>query len=675
MSKPSTSRTGHLVTAAWPGGLYTILDGLAWVLALAVLTVARYDLTVNPVNRPGLAIAIAIAVAGQLVGFAVMRRRYRYASTDEMAALAMLAGLITAALVVSSALTEPRLVPLSVALAAPASALLVMVGARWVFVRVRQSLHAPRPYVRNALILGAGAGGARAIAMMLGDVHSTLRPVGILDDDPGKQHLRISGLRVLGTIEELDAAAERSRAEVAVFAMPSATADQVTRAAELTARAGLVLKVLPSSAEMLSPAPGARQNGQIRMSTSALRSLSLEDLLGRRAIDTDIDSISGYLEGRSVLVTGAGGSIGSQLCREIARYSPARLVMTDRDESALHAVQLSIDGQAMLDSEDLVLGDLRAPGFIDRLIASVRPDIVFHAAALKHLTLTERFPEEAFLTNVAGTTALLRACAQQRVERFVHISTDKAADPESVLGYTKRIAERLTATVGQALPASSRYISVRFGNVLGSRGSALTAFAAQLDADLPLTITSPGMTRYFMSAHEACELVLQAGAIGRSGEVLVLDMGEPHNVEQLARRFAALQGYPDPEVVYTRPRPGEKLVETRLGRLETDHRPGHPLITHVTAPPVERSFFPEIFDLGDEVRAQPPTGAIVEWLRSVALDHGGTPAGGAVTPDGAGTPAAAANPTSNPGVAAPAPASTNGTVSAASSRPLGQAGP
>jgi FlaA1/EpsC-like NDP-sugar epimerase len=602
-------------------------DCLAWLLTLTVLTIARYDLAVAQVNQPGLVVAISLAVTGQLIGFAVLRRRYRYASTDEIVALALVTTTIMAVLVLTSALTDPRLVPLTVSLAAPASALLTMVGIRWVFVRIRRSLQSPRPQVQGALVLGAGMGGAQAISMMLTDQNSSMRPVGILDDAKAKQHLRISGVRVLGTLHDLPEAIERTNAEVAIFAIPSASSEQVTRAAGLAAAAGLELKVLPSSSEILAsrPRPGPGQGQRVQLHTSAFRSLSLEDLLGRRAIDTDIDSIAGYLDGSVVLVTGAGGSIGSQLCREISRFSPARLIMTDRDESALHAVQLSVDGQAMLDSENLILGDLRTPGFIDGLISRDKPDIVFHAAALKHLTLTERFPEEAFLTNVAATTSLLRACAQQGVDRFVHISTDKAADPLSVLGFTKRISERLTATVGDALPATSRYISVRFGNVLGSRGSALTAFAAQLEAGLPLTITSKGMTRYFMSAHEACQLVLQAGAIGRSGEVLVLDMGQPHNVEELARRFASLQGYPDPEVTYTHPRPGEKLVETRLGQSESDRRPVHPLITHVTAPMLDHSYFPEIFELRSELVFRPSNGAVVEWLRDVALGPGEQP--------------------------------------------------
>lgn len=608
-----SARPGHLLTRAWPRWLYLAGDLLAWVVTLTVLTVARYDLSFARVNRPGLALAVGLVLLAHLGGSLVLRRRYRYASTDEVVALSVLTGAVAAVLVLASALTEPRVLPLSVALAAPASALLAMLTLRWLYLRSLRWVQRPPPDVRRTLVLGAGAGGAQAIAMMLGDVASTLRPVGLLDDDPRRRHLRMSGLRVLGTIADLPEVAAATRAQVAVLAIPTATSEQVARAADLAAQAGVTLKVLPPAAEIL-----ASRRGGHAPHVSALRALSLEDLLGRRPVDTDVDSIAGYLDGRTVLVTGAGGSIGSQLCREIARFSPARLVMTDRDESALHAVQLSVDGQAMLDSEDLVLGDLRTPGFVDRLVARHRPDIVFHAAALKHLTLTERFPEEAFLTNVAATATLLQACAAAGVERFVHISTDKAADPESVLGFTKRLSERVTATVAAGLPGTSRYISVRFGNVLGSRGSALTTFAAQLEAGLPLTITDPAMTRYFMSAHEACQLVLQAGAIGRSGEVLVLDMGEPHNVEGLARRFAALHGYPAPEVLYTRVRSGEKLVEARLGEAEEDHRPVHPLISHVRAPLLDPHLLPAITELRSDVLAR-PDGSVAAWLRRVAL--------------------------------------------------------
>jgi FlaA1/EpsC-like NDP-sugar epimerase len=279
----------------------------------------------------------------------------------------------------------------------------------------------------------------------------------------------------------------------------------------------------------------------------------------------------------------------------------------------------------MLDSDDLVLGDLRDRRFVSELVRRTKPDVVFHAAAVKHLTLAERHPAEAFLTNVAATTTLLEECVDHGVRRFVNISTDKAADPENVLGYSKRITERLTATLGDLAGPDSRYISVRFGNVLGSRGSALTTFAAQLAAGRPLTITSPEMTRYFMTVHEACQLVLQAAVDGRTGEGMVLDMGEPHNIEELALRFAALQGFPEPEIHYTGARPGEKQAERTLAADEPDVRPFHPLISHVAVPELDRALLNDVDRLRQELkdgRCEPVT----DWLRRVALSPAAVPA-------------------------------------------------
>lgn len=618
MSGSSWAGTGRLMAEAWPRGRYVLADLLAWAISLVLVSVYRYDLSTAQINRSGLLIAIAIALGGQFLASLYQRRRYRYATIDEIVILGLTVCAIATVLVIVAVLTNPRLLPVSAALAAPAAALCLMIATRWAYVRAGRRLLAPDSRVKNTLVLGAGSGGAQAIGMMLADPDSALKPVGILDDDPSRRYLRISGVRVLGTVDDIVRVAGQTEAQVAVLAIPSATSSQVNRAAALVRKVGLELKVLPRSSEILATRSVSEQSDRIELPTRAFRSLEIRDLLGRSTVDTDVAAIAGYLGGAVVLVTGAGGSIGSQLCREISRFSPARLVMTDRDESALHAVQLSLDGVAMLDSENLVLGDLRRPGFVEQLIGTVRPQIVFHAAALKHLPLLEQAPVEGFLTNVGATADLLAACATHDVERFVHISTDKAADPTSVLGYTKRISERLTATVGNAAGSEARYISVRFGNVLGSRGSVLTTFAAQLEAGLPLTITAPGMTRYFMSPHEACELVLQAGAIGRSGEVLVLDMGEPHTVEDIARRFAALQGYSNVEVTYTHRRPGEKIVETRLATGEPDHRPRHPLITHIEAPALEHQHLATLYRQRTELAAPGAEQQLASWLRQAA---------------------------------------------------------
>jgi FlaA1/EpsC-like NDP-sugar epimerase len=317
--------------------------------------------------------------------------------------------------------------------------------------------------------------------------------------------------------------------------------------------------------------------------TADIRPVTPNDLLGRRVIDTQVHLIAGYLTGKRVLVTGAGGSIGSELCRQIHAHAPASLVMLDRDESALHEVQLSIEGRALLDDRALALCDIREADAVADVFDEHRPEVVFHAAALKHLPLLEMRPEEAVKTNIRGTENVLAAAEAFGVERFVNISTDKAVNPTSVLGYCKRIGERLTAAMAER--ASGTYLSVRFGNVLGSRGSVLTTFRAQIEAGGPVTVTHPEASRYFMTVEEAVGLVVQAGAVGSDGEVLVLDMGEPVRIAEVAARMVAAARRPI-DIVYTGLRPGEKLREQLFRQDEADERPFHPLIAHVGVVPL-----------------------------------------------------------------------------------------
>ncbi len=327
------------------------------------------------------------------------------------------------------------------------------------------------------------------------------------------------------------------------------------------------------------------------------------ELLGRRQVDTGLDAMAGYLAGRRVLVTGAGGSIGSELCRQITRHHPAELMMLDRDETGLHAVQLSLHGRALLDSPELILADLRDAEQVARIVRRRRPEVIFHAAALKHLPLLERHPAEAVKTNVWGTLAVLEAARD--VERFVNLSTDKAAQPTSVLGYSKRITERLTAHA--AATYDGTFLSVRFGNVLGSRGSALTAFRAQVAAGGPITVTHPEVTRYFMTVQEAVQLVIHAGVIGADGEALVLEMGQPVRILDVARQLARHAPAPV-EIVFTGLRPGEKLHEELFGPDEHDLRPRHPRISHVTVPPLDPA----------RARAIDPTGPANEIVAHLA---------------------------------------------------------
>jgi FlaA1/EpsC-like NDP-sugar epimerase len=520
-------------------------------------------------------VLVVHAIVGYVVG--IYRRRWRYGSFDEIG------GLVVAALVTTSVLFLLRFFdnslnpfPRSVIFISGFAGLCFVAASRYVWRLTREQLR--RPTAQTAakiLVYGAGEGGIQMVNTLLRNPQSPYLPVGFLDDNPDTHRLSISGVPVLGGREQLLEARTRTGATILLIAIPSADSaligDISARARELS----MDVKVLPA-VQNLNERP---------LDTSDIRDLTDEDLLGRRKVVIDLQQISDYLVNRRVLVTGAGGSIGSELCRQLARFNPAELIMLDRDESALHEVQLSIHGRALLDTPQTVLADLRDEATINHIFDTRKPEVVFHAAALKHLPLLERYPLEAYQTNVLGTLTLLNAAQRTGVGVFVNISTDKAANPISVLGYSKRIAERVTASVGKTAK-SGKYMSVRFGNVLGSRGSVLMSFRDQIAKGGPLTVTHRGVTRYFMTISEAVQLVIQAGAIGSSGEALVLDMGTPVSIYDVAKQLVANSGKPvDIEIVGLRA--GEKVHEELFGDGEEDTRPRHPLISHVPVLPVD----------------------------------------------------------------------------------------
>ncbi len=558
--------------------LQMAMDGVAWTVALYAATLLRYDFQTARLDYGGLFVLIPAAIvvqalAGLLCG--LYTGRARFGSFDEV--VAMLRSVVTTAVVLYAlnVVAEPQLVPESVPVIGGVMALSLLAGIRYCWRLVLE--HRRRPNgdgCHRLLVFGAGEGAVQVISALMRDRDSKYVPVGLIDDDPSKRKLRIMGIPVLGDRTKLVEAAKHSRADSLLIAMPSAGPNLVTELSELARVAGLAAKVLPPVSELFGGEVGA----------SDIRDVTTADLLGRHEIDTDLDSIASYLTGKRVLVTGAGGSIGSELCKQIFRFAPERLFMLDRDESALHAVQLAIEGRALLTSPDLILCDLRDRRAVQEVFTRTRPDVVFHAAALKHLTLLEQHPAEAVKTNVWATLDLLEITATAGVKRFVNISTDKAADPTSVLGYTKRITERLTSHFASITPGT--YLSVRFGNVLGSRGSMLTVFQSQIDRGGPLTVTDPHVTRFFMTIEEAVQLVIQAGAIGNDGEALVLDMGKPVVIAEVARLMAARSSRRI-GIEFTGLRPGEKLHEVLLAADEVDVRPGHHLISQVPVPQLE----------------------------------------------------------------------------------------
>jgi FlaA1/EpsC-like NDP-sugar epimerase len=602
------------------------VDAAALGMALLIATLLRHDGDFNQVDLSGLLIlSMLAAVVHTVIGmrFGLYTGRWSYGCFEEIAALAKTAALTTPVVFVLDTLLG-RLVPRSAIIGAGLIALVLTAGVRYAVRLLHDQRLRPSPEAgTRVVVMGAGEGATQVIRAMLRSPFSPYVPVALLDDDPAKRTLRVMGVPVAGNRYAMAEVVRRFDADAVLIAIPSASADLVRELTELVEPLNVDLKVVPPVVELFGRT----------VSVEDIRPVSHADLLGRREIGIDLAAVAGYLEGRRVLVTGAGGSIGSELCRQVARFHPARLVMLDRDESGLHAVQLSLDGRGMLDDRNLVVADIRDQQRLDEVFTEHRPQVVFHAAALKHLPLLEMHPSEALKTNIIGTYQILQTALRHGVDRLVNISTDKAAEPVSVLGYSKRITERLTAAADQATDGT--YCSVRFGNVLGSRGSVLTAFAAQVEAGGPITVTHREMTRYFMTVQEAVRLVIQAGAIESSGEVLVLDMGEPVRIDDVARRIAAAADR-HIQIVYTGLRPGEKLSEVLLGPDEPDHRPHHPLISQAPVPPLDSA----VLSLLDPTVPRQDLIAMLRWLaESPALSAAReVPAPAAMTRSGRGRP-------------------------------------
>jgi dTDP-glucose 4,6-dehydratase len=551
---------------------------VAWIVAADLAALARYNFAADAVHWNAVSVLALVLAAGQAaVGALVLlyRGRYPVGSFDEIRALAVSATTVAVLAAAVVAVIRPPGVPRTVPFLAWPLALLGMAGVRGAKRALMQAKNRPDRNAERIIVLGAGWVGAGLVQQMMRTPGSPFLPVALLDDDPAKRNLQIHGVRVRGRFADLARVAGELEASKVVVAVSEADSTLLRTVSDAADAAGLGCLVTPPLKDVL-------HSHEIQL--SALRGVDVEDVIGRRPVQIDVQAIARYVTGRRVLVTGAGGSIGAELCRQLHRFGPAELLMLDRDESALHAVELSIHGRALLESPELLLVDIRDRAALEQAFLEHQPQVVFHAAALKHLTLLERYPYEAVRSNVYGTLNVLEMAAAHGVEHFVNVSTDKAANPSSALGHSKLLAERLTAWYADQHP-ESRFLSVRFGNVLGSRGSVLHTFAAQIAAGVPVTVTHPEVTRFFMTIPEACQLVVQAGGIGRGGEALVLDMGEPVKIVDVASRMIAMSGK-EIEIVFTGLRPGEKMHEELLGAGETGTRPFHRLISHVRVPPL-----------------------------------------------------------------------------------------
>jgi FlaA1/EpsC-like NDP-sugar epimerase len=566
--------------------------GLFWAVVDVVLVclaaAAAVSLHHSPLAVPAPAAEGVLFLAGAHVAtgstIGLYRGRWHPGSFEEMTGVVATASGSMLLLVVWAAATS-ALAPVGALLITAVLLLCATIGARFVTRLLMDARLRRVRGVHRVVVVGAGDGGLQVVRAMLRRPGDGFQPVALIDDDPRKRRLRLLGVQVAGDLDALADVLRRTGADTVLLAVPSASAALVRRVSDIARGTSATLRVLPAVSELT--------DGCVQLSD--IRPVSYSDLLGRGEVVIDAEAVTAYLTGARVLVTGAGGSIGAEICHQLVRHDLACLVMLDRDESALHGLQLSMSGRALLDDDGLVVADIRDKARMLEVFRQHRPDVVFHAAALKHLTLLEQHPGEAVKTNVFGTLNVLDAARVTGVGRFVNISTDKAADASSVLGWSKRLGERLTS--GVAVGADGTYVSVRFGNVLGSRGSVIPAFLEQIRTGGPVTVTDPEVQRYFMTVQEAVRLVLQAGAIGGAGETLVLDMGEPVVIADVARRLIELSGRPT-EVVFTGLRQGEKLTEVLLNRDEVDRRPLHPSISHVRVPPLNRRQLDPLLDPG-----------------------------------------------------------------------------
>jgi FlaA1/EpsC-like NDP-sugar epimerase len=566
------------------------LVALAWWLAFTL----RFD-TPTPVyyetlfNRTILVVvAIKLAV---FVGLGFYNRWWRYVSTRDMWRIAWGVTLATVLADVAVYLISPVptvKLPRGIAALDLLLTLAFIAGSRLL---ARTLMERPTAGIvargKEVLVVGAGDAGQLVIREMQRNRQLGYTPIGLVDDDPRKKNLRIHGIRVLGTTDDLRHILGDNRPDEVILAIPSASGEMRQRIVNVTREGNVPVKTLPGLYELIS--------GESDLATQ-IRPVQVEDVLGREPVDVDLETSAAYLKDATVLVTGAGGSIGSELCRQIARVGPQRLVLVDQGETALFEIERELVDDRGFAASIPVLADCKSRAKMRQVFDRYRPNVVFHAAAYKHVPLMEANPLESVRNNALATRVVADAAVEFGVARFVLISTDKAVNAKTVMGQSKALCEWIVEAYGVRDDVATRFVAVRFGNVLGSSGSVIPIFRKQIAKGGPVTLTHPEMTRYFMTIPEAGSLVVQAGAIGGRGDVFVLDMGEPVRILDLAMQMIRLSGK-DPEhdidVQIVGTRPGEKLHEELWGEGEVAEPTTHPKIMRVRGPIVDAAWLEE----------------------------------------------------------------------------------
>jgi FlaA1/EpsC-like NDP-sugar epimerase len=432
-------------------------------------------------------------------------------------------------------------------------------GSRFVWRVFRDRYITPNANKRRTLIIGAGAAGTMVARQLVNNPEAELKPIAFIDDDPNKQKLQFFNIPVMGTTKDIEDVVRALRIEHIIIAIPSLTKKELNRIFEQCAKTNAKTQIVPKLEDIVTG----------KVSVSQFRDVQVEDLLGREPVELDIESISSYIENKAILVTGAGGSIGSEICRQVCRFNPKKIVLLGHGENSIYQIDMELRNQYK-DQIDIVpvIGDIQDRERMFEVMEEHKPHVVYHAAAHKHVPLMEYNPKEAVKNNIFGTKNVAEAADTFGVQTFVLISTDKAVNPTNVMGATKRFAEMIIQQLDKQ--SKTKFVAVRFGNVLGSRGSVIPLFKKQIQAGGPVTVTHPEMTRYFMTIPEASQLVIQAGALAKGGEIFVLDMGEPVKIVDLAKNLIKLSGYTVEEIgiEFTGIRPGEKLFEELLNENE-----------------------------------------------------------------------------------------------------------
>ena len=561
----SDTSTSWLETIEWLRILQVLLDAVIVALAVTAAFLIRFDGKLTPIFLHQLLTCMPVLVVVRIAAnymCGVYRRLWRYTGLTETVELAVSVLIVTTGLMIIRALGQLPVDGLQLSygiiLTEPAVTFLLLASAR--VARRMQTEHQHRrhwrqPLRRRALVVGAGDAGQMVVKELGNRMDVGVDVVGFVDDDPKKVRKRIGSLNVFGTTKELARLAEDLFIDQVIIAMPSAPPSEIRRIVEICRLSEVETRILPGLFELIDG----------RISVNQLREVSLEDLLGREPVDMDTASIADYIEGRRVLVTGAGGSIGSELCRQIMRFQPEELLLLGKGENSIFMIHQELKRRPEPVKLTPIIADIRDKQRLTNLFEKHRPHVVFHAAAHKHVPLMENNVSEAITNNVGGTQNVACLADEYGIERFVLVSSDKAVNPTSVMGATKRIAELVVQDLAQR--SKTKFVAVRFGNVLDSRGSVLPTWRQQIATGGPVTVTHPEATRYFMLIPEAVQLIIQAGAIGSQGHIFVLDMGNPIKILDLAQDLIKLSGLrpgQDVAIEFVGLRPGEKLYEELL---------------------------------------------------------------------------------------------------------------